>query len=294
MKLQDFPADFIYKKSSDEITKKMKIFTRAVAAIILLSVSLAAQIKENEAKPVVNIAGKWTGSFELIFPNGKSERETAWFDFVQNGNDVSGTAGPDAEKQTPIANGKISGKRLSFEMSVRAGTILIFDLILDENHLRGEATGDSADAKIKINVVRTSGSAVPESTASKSLYDEILQNDRQMFEAFNQRDLKKFKTFFSKDLEFYQDLTGLTDYAQNVRTFKTNFAKAARIRRELDLKSLEIYALKNYGAVEIGTHSFYTTEPEQAEKLTAEVKFIHVWQKKKGIWKVTRIISYGH
>lgn len=129
---------------------------------------------------------------------------------------------------------------------------------------------------------------------STALYDTIVQMDSILFNAFNTRDFDKLKTFFSEDLEFYHDLGGLTNYQQNLDAFKKTFQSDRKVRREVVVGSLEVYPIKNYGAVEIGIHRFYVTEKGQKEKLGSEAKFVHVWEKKDIEWKITRIISYGH
>lgn len=129
---------------------------------------------------------------------------------------------------------------------------------------------------------------------STGLYDTIVQMDSILFNAFNTRDFDKLKTFFSEDLEFYHDLGGLTNYQQNLDAFKKTFQSDRKVRREVVVGSLEVYPIKNYGAVEIGIHRFYVTEKGQKEKLGSEAKFVHVWEKKDIEWKITRIISYGH
>jgi len=71
-----------------------------------------------------------------------------------------------------------------------------------------------------------------------------------LFNAFNAHDLDKLKTLFTDDLEFYHDLGGLTNYTQNMEAFKNNFAKNNGLRRELVPGSLEVYPVKDYGAIE--------------------------------------------
>ena len=132
------------------------------------------------------------------------------------------------------------------------------------------------------------------SPVSKDLYDTIVYLDSVFFNAFNTRDADKLKTFLSDDLEFYHDLGGVTNYSQNIDAFKKTFESERRVRRELVRNTLEVYPIKDYGAVETGTHRFYATEKGQQEKLSSEVKFVQVWQQKDGVWKITRIISYGH
>ena len=132
------------------------------------------------------------------------------------------------------------------------------------------------------------------SPVSKALYDTIAHMDRAFFDAFNTRNFDKLKTFISENLEFYHDLGGVTNYSQNIDAFKKTFESERRVRRELVKSTLEVYPIKDYGAVETGTHRFYATEKGQQEKLSSEAKFVQVWQQKDGVWKITRIISYGH
>jgi len=64
-----------------------------------------------------------------------------------------------------------------------------------------------------------------------------------------------------------------------------------KVTRELVLGTLEVYPMANYGAVEIGVHRFH--HPGNADDV-GEAKFIHLWQNKDGVWKVTRVISFDH
>ena len=126
------------------------------------------------------------------------------------------------------------------------------------------------------------------------LYDTVLHLDRQLYEAYDRRDLKAFMAFFSPGLEFYHDLTGKTDYKANLETFKENFSKSATMRRVLLPGSLEVYPIKDYGAIQTGTHQFYQKEAGGAERLVAQPRFMHIWQRTSSGWKITRIVSYDH
>ena len=132
------------------------------------------------------------------------------------------------------------------------------------------------------------------SPVSKDLYDTIAHLDSVFFNAFNTRNFDKLKTFISEDLEFYHDLGGVTNYNQNMDAFKKTFEGDRRVRREIVKGTLEVYPIKDYGAVETGTHRFYAAEKGQQEKLSSEAKFVQLWQQKDGQWKITQIISYGH
>jgi ketosteroid isomerase-like protein len=129
-------------------------------------------------------------------------------------------------------------------------------------------------------------------SVSQELYNEIARMDSVLFEAFNTQNLDKLKTLFTDDLEFYHDAGGLALYSQTIKDFKTMFEQNLKIRRELVKGSLEIYPIKNYGAIETGQHRFCHIENGKDECGT--FKFVHVWQKKGGEWKISRIISYNH
>lgn len=125
-----------------------------------------------------------------------------------------------------------------------------------------------------------------------SLYFAIAAADSALFTAFNQRDLPKLRSFFARDLEFYQDNEGVENYAQTVRDFGQMFSQPAPIRRELVPGSLEVYPIKNYGAMEVGRHRFCHMENGRDECGT--FSFVHIWRRGKTGWKISRVISYGH
>ena len=131
-----------------------------------------------------------------------------------------------------------------------------------------------------------------DSLTNRTLYMEIAHMDSVLFNAFNAKDITTIKTLFATDLEFYHDLGGLTNYEQNMEAFKSNFAKNNGLQRELVPGSLEVYPIKDYGAIQIGAHTF--CHKENGKQDCGTFKFVHVWQKKNGEWKLTRVVSYGH
>jgi hypothetical protein len=54
-----------------------------------------------------------------------------------------------------------------------------------------------------------------------------------------------------------------------------------------------VYPIHDFGAVEIGVHRFYHPNGPKPDT-PGEAKFIHIWQLKDGVWKVTRVISIDH
>jgi Domain of unknown function (DUF4440) len=128
----------------------------------------------------------------------------------------------------------------------------------------------------------------------EELFKEIAHMDSVMFDAFNAHDLDKLKTTFSEDLEFYHDKGGLSDFQQAMKSFKTLFDNntTTGLRRDLVAGSLEVYPVKDYGAIETCLHRF--CHKENGKDDCGTFKNIMVWQKKDGQWKVTRVISYDH
>ncbi len=55
---------------------------------------------------------------------------------------------------------------------------------------------------------------------------------------------------------------------------------------------MEVYPIKDYCAIETGQDTFSHVENGKLEVFT--YKFMQIWQKKDGTWKVTREITYGH
>jgi hypothetical protein len=64
------------------------------------------------------------------------------------------------------------------------------------------------------------------------------------------------------------------------------------MRRNLMEGTLEVYPLRGYGALEVGTHQFCHEENGRTDCGT--FKFLHVWRWQNGTWRIARVVSYGH
>jgi len=132
------------------------------------------------------------------------------------------------------------------------------------------------------------------SSSKDSLFNTIQMLDSIFFHAFNTCDTSKSKSLFTKDLEFYHDAGGLTNYDENLNSIRYRCNNKAKVRRELVKGTLEVYPIANYGAIEIGLHKFYYTEPGKSEQLDGTFRFVHIWIHKNNDWKISRVISYDH
>jgi hypothetical protein len=129
-------------------------------------------------------------------------------------------------------------------------------------------------------------------SAGNDLYNEIAGMDSVLFDAFNKRDIEQFKKMFTEDLEFYHDKGGLTGYTHTIDFLKSTAALNNQLRRDLVKGSLEVYPIPGYGAMEIGAHTF--CHMENGKQDCGTFRFVQIWQKKDGQWKITRVVSYGH
>lgn len=127
---------------------------------------------------------------------------------------------------------------------------------------------------------------------STELFNEIYRMDSLMFDAFNRQDMEKFKPLFTEDLEWYQDNGGLIPYKVVFENFANTFKKDYKLTRQLLKETLEVHPIKDFGAIEIGTHQFRHVENGKEEVGT--FKFLMIWQKKNNQWRISRVVSYDH
>lgn len=125
------------------------------------------------------------------------------------------------------------------------------------------------------------------------LYRTIAHMDSVCFDAFNARDLKTLSSVFAENVEFYNDGGKVTNYQQTMESFKKMFASntASPLKRTL-VGNIEVYPLKDFGAIEVGVHQF--THVENGKEEVGIFKFVQIWELKDGAWKMTRVISYDH
>jgi ketosteroid isomerase-like protein len=128
--------------------------------------------------------------------------------------------------------------------------------------------------------------------ADSPLRAEIESADAAMFAAFNAHDAAKLMSFFADDVEFYHDKDGLVSRDSLAKGFAQLFSRNDGLRRDLVPGSLEVYPIKDFGAIEVAQHRFCHVENGKDDCGT--FKFLHVWKKSDAGWKVSRVISYAH
>lgn len=118
----------------------------------LLSFLLLFGAVTAQAQSPQGVSGRWQGTFDIPTSGGTTQHDTAFLILQQNGTQVTGGAGRSEEMQTPLSDGTFRNGTLTFAVEVRPGTTVKFDLVLQDQHLRGVATGLPPDATAKVIV----------------------------------------------------------------------------------------------------------------------------------------------
>lgn len=127
----------------------------------------------------------------------------------------------------------------------------------------------------------------PTPVQPKTLYDSIVAMDAMWEDAYNNCRMDVMEEIISEDLEFYHDQGGLTTSKKQLNeALKNNICN--KVSRELKKGSIEVYPIPGYGAVQMGMHGFHNKQQTSADHYA---KFIHIWKREKGRWRITRVIS---
>jgi ketosteroid isomerase-like protein len=273
------------------MTKETRVSTiRAffLCALALVSISSAPSISSAQSSAPAagsSLSGTWYGDFIVTNPDGKLSHNKAVLIVEQHGSEFSGSIGPTVDQQNPFADARVENGALRFHLNAAGGLDLVLQLA--DGRLKGTASGARMKAALDLRPV---SGLLPH----QQLMDEILAADGNLFDAFGACDVTRFAGFLSPDLEFYQDNIGKSDYAETLQATKNRCAEGIQLRRELVKDSVVVNALPGTGAVEAGTHRFYSRRPDGTEHLDATARFTEIWSKDSGTWKLVREISYDH
>jgi ketosteroid isomerase-like protein len=123
------------------------------------------------------------------------------------------------------------------------------------------------------------------------LYKTIVKLDSVFFDAYNHCDTKfeTYADFYAEDIEFYHDQGGLSNLKQDILEGTKKYI-CGKVTRNLVPGSIEVYPIKDYGAIEIGLHSFSnnTNPPDEPKKVS---RFTIFWKQVNGTWKIAKVVS---
>lgn len=146
-----------------------------------------------------------------------------------------------------------------------------------------------------LSVTTGAANTQPQDNAhAESLERTIAELDAATFDAFNRctdsKQLERHADFFAEDVEFYHDTGGVT-WNRAAMLANTRKNVCGNFTRELIPGSLKVYPIKDFGAIEQGSHRFCQVASGKCEGLA---DFTIVWHQTKAGWKITRVLSYGH
>jgi hypothetical protein len=129
---------------------------------------------------------------------------------------------------------------------------------------------------------------------SDPLFDTISALDTAVFDAFNSCNspgqLQKHAGYFAPDVEFYHDTGGVT-WSRQAMLANTEKYACGNFRRELVPGTFKVFPIKDFGAIEQGSHRFCQFASGKCEGIA---DFVIVWSNQNGSWQITRVLSYGH
>jgi hypothetical protein len=124
---------------------------KILAAIALVVLTMAPA----QAQTTKDLTGKWTGTMTRTAPDGRSQQIDWMLDLTQKGKVLTGTAGPNAERQWAIEkDGAVDGGKVKFRVQQPDGPLRTFTLALVEGRLQGEMlaelNGQSFTTKVDV------------------------------------------------------------------------------------------------------------------------------------------------
>ena len=130
--------------------------------------------------------------------------------------------------------------------------------------------------------------------AGDDLTTTVATLDRAVFDSFNRcqdpAQLEKHAGYFDPEVEFYHDTGGVT-WTREAMLENTRKHACGYYTRELVDGSLQVFPVKDFGAIAQGSHRFCEVATGKCEGLA---DFVMLWHRHDGTWSITRVLSYGH
>ena len=134
----------------------------------------------------------------------------------------------------------------------------------------------------------------PAALAADDLATTIAALDQAVFDSFNRcadpQQLQRHASYFDPAVEFYHDTGGVT-WSREAMLENTRKHACGHYTRELVEGSLQVFPIKDFGAIAQGSHRFCDTANGKCEGLA---DFTMLWHLHDGQWTLTRVLSYGH
>ena len=105
---------------------------KMLAALAVLMMTMAP------AQAQTTMTGKWTGTMTRTAPDGRTQSIEWMSNLTQKGKVLTGTSGPNAERQWTVEKGAVDGTKVTFQVQQPEGPLRTFTLALVDDRLKGE------------------------------------------------------------------------------------------------------------------------------------------------------------
>jgi hypothetical protein len=105
---------------------------KMLAALAVLMMTMAP------AQAQTTLTGKWTGTMTRTAPDGRTQSIEWMSNLTQKGKVLTGTSGPNAERQWTVEKGAVDGTKVTFQVQQPEGPLRTFTLALVDDRLKGE------------------------------------------------------------------------------------------------------------------------------------------------------------
>jgi hypothetical protein len=105
---------------------------KMLAALAVLMMTMAP------AQAQTTVTGKWTGTMTRTAPDGRTQSIEWMSNLTQKGKVLTGTSGPNAERQWTVEEGAVDGTKVTFQVQQPEGPLRTFTLALVDDRLKGE------------------------------------------------------------------------------------------------------------------------------------------------------------
>jgi hypothetical protein len=124
--------------------KKSHLFAGLLLGAMLSAVALCTP----------NVTGKWSGTMQM---GADGNSQPAYVVLKQDGNKLTGSAGPTESEQHPFEGGKVQGNKVTFDVSLGGGPgSMHFDLQVEGDQITGKVgrSGEDLNEAAKISLKR--------------------------------------------------------------------------------------------------------------------------------------------
>jgi ketosteroid isomerase-like protein len=186
-------------------------------------------------------------------------------------------------------------KRGVFRPEAAPGSIITFS---SDGRQSGSVVIDTPEGKMSGTRLTTEAAGVgrdgiADQSKAGALYEELARADAALFQAaFVTCDSATVNAFLNDDVEFYHDQTGARvggEVRSDFERLTSNCPGKQGVKRELVAGTLQVFPVKGDYAVQMGEHRFVPTTGQ-----ATVARFVHLWQRKNGTWKLARVLSFDH